>query len=40
MTSIHRHALVRHSALRMYTLVNDVAAYPARFAWCEASAVL
>lgn len=40
MTSIHRHALVRHSALRMYTLVNDVAAYPARFPWCEDSAVL
>ena len=40
MTSIHRHALVRHSALRMYTLVNDVAAYPARFSWCEDSEVL
>lgn len=40
MTSIHRHALVRHSALRMYTLVNDVASYPQRFAWCEDSAVL
>lgn len=40
MTSIHRHALVRHSALRMYTLVNDVASYPARFSWCEGSAVL
>ena len=40
MTSIHRHALVRHSALRMYTLVNDVAAYPARFGWCEDSEVI
>ena len=40
MTSIHRHALVRHSALRMYTLVNDVAAYPERFAWCEDSEVI
>lgn len=40
MTKIHRHALVRHSALRMYTLVNDVAAYPERFPWCEGSAVL
>jgi ribosome-associated toxin RatA of RatAB toxin-antitoxin module len=40
MTSIHRHALVRHSALRMYTLVNDVAGYPARFAWCDDSEVL
>lgn len=40
MTGIHRHALVRHSALRMYRLVNDVAAYPRRFPWCEGSAVL
>lgn len=40
MTSIHRHALVRHSALRMYGLVNDVAAYPRRFAWCEGAEVL
>lgn len=40
MTSIHRHALVRHSARRMYDLVNDVAGYPARFPWCEASQVL
>jgi ribosome-associated toxin RatA of RatAB toxin-antitoxin module len=40
MTSIHRHALVRHSALRMYRLVNDVAGYPARFSWCEDSEVL
>jgi ribosome-associated toxin RatA of RatAB toxin-antitoxin module len=40
MTSIHRHALVRHSALRMYTLVNDVAAYPARFGWCDDSEVI
>ena len=40
MTSIHRHALVRHSALRMYGLVNDVAAYPRRFGWCDGSQVL
>jgi len=40
MTSIHRHALVRHSALRMYTLVNDVASYPRRFPWCEDSDVI
>ena len=39
MTSIHRHALVRHSARRMYDLVNDVASYAARFSWCEASEV-
>lgn len=40
MTSIHRHALVKHSALRMYTLVNDVAGYPERFSWCDDSQVL
>ena len=40
MTKVHRHALVRHSAVRMYGLVNDVASYPRRFAWCEAAQVL
>jgi ribosome-associated toxin RatA of RatAB toxin-antitoxin module len=40
MTKVHRHALVRHSAARMYGLVNDVAAYPRRFSWCEKSQVL
>lgn len=40
MASIHRHALVGHSAMRMYGLVNDVAAYPRRFAWCDGSEVL
>ena len=40
MTAIHRHALVRHSALRMYGLVNDVSSYPRRFSWCEGSEVI
>ena len=40
MTSIQRHALVRHSARRMFDLVNDVVGYPARFPWCESSQVL
>ncbi len=40
MPAIHRHALVRHSARRMFDLVNDVAAYPRRFSWCEAADVL
>lgn len=40
MTKIHRHALVRHSAARMYGLVNDVASYPRRFSWCEATQVV
>lgn len=39
MPSIHRHALVRHSAARMYGLVNDVASYPRRFEWCTGSRV-
>ncbi|MGH8030429.1 MAG: type II toxin-antitoxin system RatA family toxin [Arenimonas sp.] len=40
MTSIHRHALVRHSAMRMFRLVNEVGDYPRRFAWCEDSEVI
>ena len=40
MTKIHRHALVRHSAARMFGLVNDVASYPRRYAWCEGARVL
>jgi ribosome-associated toxin RatA of RatAB toxin-antitoxin module len=40
MTSIHRHALVRHSAARMFRLVNEVGDYPRRFAWCEGAEVL
>ena len=40
MASIHRHALVRHSAVRMFGLVNDVASYPRRFSWCEGSKVI
>lgn len=40
MASIHRHALVHHSAVRMFGLVNDVASYPSRFSWCESTSVL
>jgi ribosome-associated toxin RatA of RatAB toxin-antitoxin module len=40
MTTIRRSALVEHSAARMFALVNDVAAYPRRFEWCEAAVVL
>lgn len=40
MPKIQRSALVEHSASRMFALVNDVAAYPRRFAWCEAAEVL
>lgn len=40
MQTIRRSALVEHSASRMFSLVNDVAAYPRRFAWCEGAQVL
>lgn len=40
MTTIHRSALVAHSAARMFELVNDVAAYPRRFDWCRQAQVL
>lgn len=40
MPTIRRTALVGHSASRMFGLVNDVRAYPARFDWCDASRVL
>ena len=40
MPKIHRHALVRHSAKRMYDLVNSVERYPQWFVWCSASDVL
>ena len=40
MTTIQRSALVEHSAARMFGLVNDVAAYPRRFDWCEKAEVL
>ncbi|MER3547021.1 MAG: ubiquinone-binding protein [Rhodanobacteraceae bacterium] len=34
MTHVHRQALVRHTCEQMFDLVNDVEAYPRRFAWC------
>ncbi|WP_215218047.1 type II toxin-antitoxin system RatA family toxin [Novilysobacter luteus] len=40
MPSIRRTALVEHSAARMFALVNDVAAYPRRFDWCDGAKVL
>ena len=39
MPTIRRSALVEHSAVRMFDLVNDVAAYPQRFDWCERAEV-
>ncbi len=40
MPKIQRSALVEHSAARMFGLVNDIAAYPRRFDWCDAAQVL
>ena len=40
MPVIQRSALVEHSAAKMFALVNDVAAYPRRFDWCEAAEVM
>jgi ribosome-associated toxin RatA of RatAB toxin-antitoxin module len=40
MPDIRRSALVEHSAARMFELVDDVAAYPRRFDWCERAEVL
>jgi ribosome-associated toxin RatA of RatAB toxin-antitoxin module len=40
MPTIRRSALVEHSATRMFALVNDIAAYPRRFEWCEQAQVI
>jgi ribosome-associated toxin RatA of RatAB toxin-antitoxin module len=40
MPTIQRSALVEHPAARMFALVNDVAAYPRRFVWCDGAEVL
>ncbi len=40
MPVIQRSALVEHPAATMFALVNDIAAYPRRFDWCEAAEVM
>lgn len=40
MIEIRRQALVRHTPEQMFDLVNDVEAYPTRFAWCTGARVL
>lgn len=40
MPTVRRSALVEHSAARMFALVNDIEAYPRRFAWCEQAQVI
>lgn len=39
MPKIERSALVGQPAERMFALVNDVAAYPRRFAWCDEAVI-
>lgn len=39
MSHIKRSALVHYSPAEMYTLVNDVAAYPKFLPWCKSSKV-
>ena len=40
MIEIRRSAIVRHTPAQMFDLVNDVEAYPRRFAWCAGARVL
>ena len=40
MIEIRRSALVNYSPAQMFDLVNDVEAYPKRFAWCTGSEIL
>ncbi len=40
MIQIRRSAIVRQSPEQMFDLVNDVATYPQRFAWCDGAQVL
>ncbi len=40
MTSIHRNALVSHSADEMFALVDDVERYPEFLPWCQDARVL
>jgi ribosome-associated toxin RatA of RatAB toxin-antitoxin module len=40
MTTVNRSALVLYSGAEMYTLVNDIEAYPRFLPWCRATQVL
>lgn len=40
MIEIRRSALVKYSPTQMFDLVNDVEAYPKRFAWCTGAEVI
>ena len=40
MIEIRRSAMVKYSPAQMFDLVNEVEAYPKRFAWCVSTAIL
>ena len=40
MIHIRRSAIVRYTPAQMFDLVNDIEAYPRRFAWCTGARVL
>ena len=40
MIQIRRHALIRYTPAEMFDLVNDVEAYPTRFAWCAGAEIV
>ena len=40
MKTVHRNALVMHSAEKMYALVNDIESYPNFLPWCGGSRIL
>ena len=39
MKTVHRNALVMHSAEQMYQLVNDIEAYPQFLPWCNGARI-
>lgn len=40
MKTVHRNALVMHSAAQMYALVNDIKSYPEFLPWCSAARIV
>lgn len=40
MKTVHRNALVMHSAAQMYALVNDIESYPQFLPWCSGSQII
>ena len=40
MKTVHRNALVMHSAEQMYALINDIDSYPKFLPWCSGARIL